>query len=311
MNLRAAAAGRNDRIENVVQLRLRLELMGERDLFKRVGKAIRLDAAIAVRLDFRRDDIFVDRHVQPFKLDVFPDLPVALDDRVDCGGRLLHRVLQTFQEGAQETLNGIGMLGGEFCIDQDGAAIERDPVVRHQQDNDIVDRNTFVLEINIGRERVAGDRIDLARRQHRFAHGKTDVFDCDLRDVDVVGLREYRPFRKGAAGRGRAKRFAFQVFRLAMPRLLRPITAIGRPIVEHEHGFDWRGRIGVAEFDQRVDVAEAHVIFARCDALDGLQRAERGVDRDVEVFRDVVTFVERHQERRRWSFEFEIKREVG
>ena len=74
--------------------------MGERDLFERVGEAIRIDAAITIRLDLRRDDVLADRHGQPFKLDVFPELSVALDDRLDRGRGLLHRVLQAFQEGA-------------------------------------------------------------------------------------------------------------------------------------------------------------------------------------------------------------------
>ena len=69
------------------------------------------------------------------------------------------------------------------------------------------------------------------------------------------------------------------------------------------------GRIRVAELDQRVDVAEAHLVGAGGDAVDRLERARRGVDGDVEPFGLEVALVDRDQERRRRAFELAVERE--
>src|SRR5262249_37766966 len=55
-------------------------------------------------------------------------------------------------------------------------------------------------------------------------------------------------------------------------------------------------RVLVAELDQRVDVGEGHVVGARRDAVDRLDRAAGGVDGDVEAFGLEVAAVERQQE---------------
>ena len=68
-------------------------------------------------------------------------------------------------------------------------------------------------------------------------------------------------------------------------------------------------RIGVAELDQRIDVAEAHLVGAGGDAVDRLERARRRVDGDVEPFGLEVALVDRDQERRRRAFELEVERE--
>ena len=59
----------------------------------------------------------------------------------------------------------------------------------------------------------------------------------------------------------------------------------------------------------RLYVAEAHVVGAGGDPVDRLERAGGRVDSDVHAFRLVVALVERHQERRRRSLEFEIEAE--
>ena len=50
-------------------------------------------------------------------------------------------VLEALDEGAQEALHGLRLLGGEFRIDDDGVAVEIDAVVGHQQHDDVVDRH--------------------------------------------------------------------------------------------------------------------------------------------------------------------------
>ena len=148
------------------------------------------------------------------------------------------------------------------------------------------------------------------RGQHRLAHREADVLDRHLGGVDAVRLREDRPLRIGAVRR-RARRASClrDPSASTTPRLLRPTIENGRLVVDHEHGLDRRARIGVAELDQRVDVAEAHVVGARRDAVDRLERAAGGVDGDVEALGLEVALVDRDHERRRRAFELAVERE--
>ena len=114
---------------------------------------------------------------------------------------------------------------------------------------------------------------------------------------------------KAPSGGGRAELLAFEVLRLADAAALAPDDREGRLVVDHEHGLDRRARIGVAELDQRVDVAEAHVVGARRDAVDRLERAAGGVDGDVEALGLEVALVDRDQERRRRALELAVERE--
>jgi hypothetical protein len=82
-----------------------------------------------------------------------------------------------------------------------------------------------------------------------------------------------------------------------------------RAVVDHEHRLDRRGRVLVAELDQRIDVAEAHVVGAGGNTGDRLQRAGRGIDGDVESLSLVVALVEPDQERCRRALELEVEAE--
>src|SRR5262249_20199484 len=71
-----------------------------------------------------------------------------------------------------------------------------------------------------------------------------------------------------------------------------------RVAVDHEDRLERRLRVLIAELDQRVDVGECHVVGARRDAVDWLDRAARGIDRHVEAFGLEVAAVERQQKGR-------------
>ena len=146
--------------------------------------------------------------------------------------------------------------------------------------------------------------------EHRLAHREADVLDRHLGGVDVVGLHEDLPLRVGAVGGGRAELLAFEVLRLGHAAALAADDREGRLVVDHEHRLDRRARIGVAELDQRVDVAEAHVVGAGRDAVDRLERARRGVDGDVEAFGLEVALVDGDHERRGRALELEVEREL-
>ena len=108
-----------------------------------------------------------------------------------------------------------------------------------------------------------------------------------------------------------AERLSFQVFRHDDTAALSADHREWRPVVEHEHSLDRRARLGVAELDQGINVAEAHVVITRCHALDRLDRVGGGIYRDIEAFRFVIALVERQQEERGRPFEFVVEREFN
>ena len=69
---------------------------------------------------------------------VFLAIIVALDHEFDRVRRILDRVLQPLDDGAQEALHRLRVFGGELRIDDDGVAVEVDAVVGHQHDDDVV-----------------------------------------------------------------------------------------------------------------------------------------------------------------------------
>ena len=139
--------------------------------------------------------------------------------------------------------------------------------------------------------------------------GKPTRDDLHLGGVDAVRLHEDRPLRVGAVRRRGAELLAFEILRRRHTAALAADNRERRLVVDHEHRLDRRARIGVAELDQRVDVAEAHVVGAGGHALDRLERAARAVDGDVEALGLEVALVDRDHERRGRAFELEVERE--
>ena len=115
--------------------------------------------------------------------------------------------------------------------------------------------------------------------------------------------------RIGAVRRRGAELLAFKVLRRDDATALAPHDRERRLVVDHEHRLDRRAWIGVAELDQRIDVAEAHVVGAGRDAIDRLERTARGVDGDVEPLGLEVALVDRDHERRGGALELEVERE--
>src|SRR5207237_454479 len=120
---------------------------------------------------------------------------------------------------------------------------------------------------------------------------------------------EDRPLREGAIRGWRAELLALQILWRGDASALAADNGERGLVVDYEHGLDRRARIGVTELDQRIDVAEAHVVGARRDAIDRFERAGGRIDRHVEPFGLVIALVNRDHERRGRALEFEIERE--
>src|SRR4029077_421716 len=158
--------------------------------------------------------------------------------------------------------------------------------------------------------REAGGVLDRYARQHGLAHREADGDDRYFGGSHASPQQEDRRLRGGAVRRRRAELFAFEIFRRSDAAALAPDDRERRLVVDHEYGLDRRARVGVAELDQRIDVAEAHVVGAGGDAIDRLKRAGRGIDRDVEAFGLEVALVDRDHERGSRALELEVEREL-
>ena len=96
----------------------------------------------------------------------------------------------------------------------------------------------LLQQVEVHREREAGDGVDLAVGQHRLAHREADVLDLHLRRVDAVLLHERLPLREGAVGGRRAEDLAFEILRLGDAGLARGRDRERRLVVDHQHRLD-------------------------------------------------------------------------
>src|SRR6266446_5836666 len=136
-------------IEDVIRLGLGLERVNEPDLVDRFGEPRKIDGAVAVGPHLRRDDVVADGHAQAFELDLSFHGVVAAQDRFDRLGGSPDYVFEALEKGVQKRPDRLRLLGGEFGIDDDGVAVELEPVVRHRHQYDVVNRHAAIFDINI------------------------------------------------------------------------------------------------------------------------------------------------------------------
>src|SRR5260370_41806349 len=74
---------------------------------------------------------------------------VAAHDRFDRLGGSPDYVFEALEKGVQKRPDRLRLLGGEFGIDDDGAAAELEPVVRHRVQYDGVHRHAASFAIRI------------------------------------------------------------------------------------------------------------------------------------------------------------------
>ncbi len=160
-----------------------------------------------------RDEIVVQRHLQPRQFDLLVGRLGALHHGFDGAVRILDGVDDALDRCLDEAGHHFGILLGEVRVHHDGVAVHDDAVVRHQHHLDVFLGEALGEQIEIGREGEAGDGIDLAVGEHRLAHREADILDLHLAGVDAVLLGEGGPLRIGAIRRGGAEHFAFQILR--------------------------------------------------------------------------------------------------
>src|SRR5262249_28006441 len=83
-----------------------------------------------------------------------------------------------------------------------------------------------------------------------------------------------------------------------------------RSVVDHEYRLDRHAGVLVTKLDERIDIAEAHVVGAGGNTRNRLEGTGRAVDGDVEPLRLVVALVDPDQKWRRRTLELEIEAEL-
>src|SRR5262249_47502092 len=85
----------------------------------------------------------------------------------------------------------------------------------------------------------------------------------------------------------------------------------GCAVVNHEHRLDRHVWVLITKLDERIDVAEAHVVCAGSNAHNRLDRAGRGIDVRVKTLGLITVLVDPDQKRRRRSLKLEIEAEFN
>ena len=191
-----------------------------------------------------------------------------------------------------------GFSCGELLRHHDGVAVEIDAVIAHQQHDDVFRRNAARFEIDVGRHGEAEHRVDLALRQHGFAHRKSDILELHGGIVDLVDRLEDRPLGKCGIARGRTECLALEARQIGRdPTAFTPDDRERRTVVEDHHGLDVRAGIFIAKSHQRIHVAQTRIVGAGGDAGDRLSRTCRRIDGDIEAFGLEIPFFEGNRER--------------
>ena len=214
---------------------------------------------------------------------------------------------------AQEARDRLRVRVDELLAGDDRVAVDVHPVVRVFQHYDVLVLDAARVEVEEAGEVEAGDRVDLAAREHRLAQRRIHRLPLDLRRVEVVRLDEDRERAAPGVEHRRAHRLAVEVRRLGDARLLEREHGRGRHVVEHVDGLHARrgvALVGREELDHRADVGEAHVVRARGDARDRTARAVAGVDDDVQALLLEIALRDREQEERRRAFEPPVELEA-
>ena len=211
----------------------------------------------------------------------------------------------------QDTAHRLGVLFGKIGVHQNRIAVEAEAVIGHQQRHDVFLGDTLRLEVENHREDEAEHGVDIALRQHRLAHREADAFDRDRVGVELVHLRERAPLCEGTVRRRRAERLAFERLRIGGDPLVGTADdGESRLFVNDLNGFDRLVRVRVEEFDQRVDVAEAHLVGAGGAPRDCFERTVARVDRNLDASLLEVAALLRQQEAGCRPFELPIEREA-
>ena len=177
------------------------------------------------------------------------------------------------------TASGFG--GGECRVDDQREAVSLAAVIGIAQHGKVIGGNAAVPQIDAGKIGKPGHGVDLARRQHRFAHGGADPALLDAGGLDSVLPRQRRPQPDRQVAFGDAERLAVDVGQRLNAAAPAGNDGVGRLVEQHEHRLDRRRAGLVAKADQFVDVDQREVAGPGGDAGDAIQRSagDIGIDR--------------------------------
>src|SRR5690606_28128898 len=136
-----------------------------------------------------------------------------------------------------------------------------------------------------------------------------DALQRDGRGVELVDVNKGRPLRECTIWWRRTELLALQ--RLRVFRNAERTTTDdreGRDIVDHHDRTNVLRGVLIEKLDQRVDIAEAHLVGAGGNPRDRLDRSCTGVDGHVESFGSKVPIVLSKKETRCWPLETPVER---
>ena len=171
--------------------------------------------------------------------------------------------LMPWLSAARKPLTASGCSFDKLARDDDGVGVKVHAVVAEFDEAQVlvgVDADQPGAEADGGD--VAEHAVDLALHQHLLAQVRLHVDDLDLGAVDL-GRRAQRRKQLQRAVIGRTAELAADEIRRRLDRAVGlDRDREGRAVVEHEDADRRLVRLLGRELDQRVDVAEAHVIGA-------------------------------------------------
>ncbi len=139
-----------------------------------------IDGAEPDPANFLGQDILADNDPQPLKLEVTRAAFHQRQDVINRLRRIAQREFDAVDEAAQHGLHLVGLLGGEFRIDDDGMSVKRAAEIGKAKNCEIGGGDAAVFQIDCCSERKSGDGVELSCRQHRFAYRDADFLDRDL-----------------------------------------------------------------------------------------------------------------------------------
>ncbi len=300
----SCAGGRRGRQEGVGEDLLRAGLarqgIGLADDADGAGEPLGIRRAIAEAGDLGMAHLVLQGGDEALLLDRAIDQRLALGDRGNRRVIVLQRVDDAAVEGGDDGAQGVGTLVHQLAGDDQAVGIEVHAVVA------VIDEAELLVRIDAGGLGREADRVDeaegpvdLAALEHLLAQVRRHVGDRHLGRVDLGQAREGgEELQRAVIGRT-ADILALEVLRLLDRSVRLHRDGEGRA-VEHHVDADGRRRIGArlaaGERDQRVDVAEAHVIGAGAHRADRRARAIALVDVEFDAGLPEIAVVLREEE---------------
>ena len=211
---------------------------------------------------------------------------------------------------ADKALDRFGLGYRECRIDDHGKAIGLAAIVGIFEHREVACRYAAVAQVDRGQIREGGDRVDLAGREDRLAHRRTDPVQFHARKLDPVLSRQCRPHPDREIAIGDANRLSLEVGERMDAPAFTGDERVGRFVEQHEDSLD-RRRIGlVAKTNQLIDIDQREIAGIGGHARDRVRRSVGDIGTDGEPLRAEQAMVQRHHKRGRACFERTVEGEL-